>query len=593
MKISKAEKATILSAIGSLFLVSFQVLMATMSGSLAILADAWHSGTDVVSSIFVFIGIRINSRFEVKSEKIKKTGIIVENIIACIVGSLILFISYTIFKKALTGEVAEIKYLWFVIPGTMVSVVVAYLVATYEIKVGKETNTYNLVADGLHSWSDVLSSIVVLIGISGHAFGYNIEKTVAFIVAIFIFKSGVDVLFNGVRGLVKAEKINIGQENWTSILHKKIYNIPVIGNELGELLGRVKPDINMFKLIEDSINYVKDKKKNFAYGCCVVLLVLYVSSGAHIVPADSKGTLMRFGKCVKSELAPGLYYSFPYPIGKIILTPTERIRRVEVGFRTRTKIPEGRLPYALVWDFTHELGPIEKRSDEFVAITGDEYFIDVQMVVHYKITVLKDFLFSVTSTDELIRLFALSFLNGTINTKHIDDILPISRKSIEKTVKIKLQKCLNKHNAGVVVTGICLRDMHPPVEVVNAFREVASAKEDRDKKVNQAYGYSNEVVPFARGKSKKIIARAMGKKTELINIATGAAERFICENKIYRMSPAINKTRLYLETVEKVLEPVNKLIAPKKYRTTGADYQYLYMFDKFFNGKTDGLRSNK
>ena len=59
------------------------------------------------------------------------------------------------------------------------------------------------------------------------------------------------------------------------------------------------------------------------------------------------------------------------------------------------------------------------------------------------------------------------------------------------------------------------------------------------------------------------------------------------------MSPVINKTRLYLETVEKVLEPVNKLIAPKKYRTTGADYQHLYMFDKFFNGKTDGLRSNK
>ena len=109
---TKVEKVPIISALSSLGLMLFQVFMASISGSIALLADAWHSGSDMVSAVFVFLSLRLSRRFEDRSEKIKKIGITVENVIAGLVGLLIIYAAYEIFRKAFGGGAQVVTKLW-------------------------------------------------------------------------------------------------------------------------------------------------------------------------------------------------------------------------------------------------------------------------------------------------------------------------------------------------------------------------------------------------------------------------------------------------------------------------------------------------
>jgi len=125
-----------------------------------------------------------------------------------------------------------------------------------------------------------------------------------------------------------------------------------------------------------------------------------------------------------------------------------------------------------------------------------------------------------------------------------------------------LQEILDKYGAGIQVVAVQLQDVSPPEQVLGAFKDVASAKEDKNRMINQAEGYRNDLIPKARGEAEARIRNAEGFKQARTKRAEGDVAKFKSMLKEYRKAKNITKKRLYLETMEEILPGVEKVIVP-------------------------------
>ena len=166
-----------------------------------------------------------------------------------------------------------------------------------------------------------------------------------------------------------------------------------------------------------------------------------------------------------------------------------------------------------------------------------------------------------------------------------DQLLTTDRIRIERMVVAKLQALLDEYSSGIEVIDVKLQDVHPPVEVVSAFREVASAKEDKSRMINQAEAYRDSLVPEARGQATKLIAEAGAEKTESTERATGEASRFLSMVEQYGRNRNVTEIRMYLETMEAVLPGLEKFIVEPG---SGGEALDLRFFDENVTGPKGG-----
>ncbi|MFC2166010.1 cation diffusion facilitator family transporter [Acidobacteriota bacterium] len=197
----KTEKASLLSSLTSLLLVGFKFFIAILSGSIALKADAVHSFSDAISSLAVFAGLKISKR---KFKKFPYGFHKVENLISLFISFFIFWAGYEIVKEVIFASPQEIKKLPLAILVAGASFCVSFLLSIYKIKVGTKTNSPSLLADGSHSRTDAFSSLIVLVGLSGHLIGLQIEKIAAVIVVLFILKSGYGILIESLKVLLDA-----------------------------------------------------------------------------------------------------------------------------------------------------------------------------------------------------------------------------------------------------------------------------------------------------------------------------------------------------------------------------------------------------
>jgi membrane protease subunit HflK len=146
----------------------------------------------------------------------------------------------------------------------------------------------------------------------------------------------------------------------------------------------------------------------------------------------------------------------------------------------------------------------------------------------------------------------------------LEDLLTVAKSQIQKRIALKTQSMLDAYGSGLYIVNVNLQEVNPPKEVAQAFRDVASAKEQREEKINKAQGYRNAVIPEARGKAHKMISDAEGYKEEAINRARGDAEKFSTVLSEYRKAKAVTEYRLYLETMEKILAKAKKFVVDSK-----------------------------
>ena len=274
-------------------------------------------------------------------------------------------------------------------------------------------------------------------------------------------------------------------------------------------------------------------------------LVIWLLTGVYMVGPDEVGVVRTFGEHTRVAQS-GLNWHFPVPIETVNTPKVTEVKRIEIGFRT---LRNG------------QYRTVEKES---LMLTGDENIVDAEMIVQYKIKDPVAYLFNIVEPELTVREAAEASLRTVVGRNKIDETLTTGKFTIQEETKFQLQSILDLYESGIHVVAVQLQDVSPPKEVIGAFKDVASAKEDKNRMVNQAEGYRNDLIPKARGEAEAMIRDAEGFRESRIKRAEGDAAKFTTILQEYRKAKSITEKRLYLETMERVLPGIEKIIIPDK-----------------------------
>ncbi len=274
----------------------------------------------------------------------------------------------------------------------------------------------------------------------------------------------------------------------------------------------------------------------FALG---LLVLLWLASGIFIVEPDEVGVVLRFGEFSRTA-QPGPHYRFPFPIESVQTPKISQVRRVEVGFRSKSSS-----------NFAQ--GQLRPVKEESLMLTGDENIVDVQFIVQYQIKDPVAYLFNVSQQVWTVKSAAEAAMREVIGYNAIDSALTDGKLTIQSDARVLLQKILDNYHAGIHIVAVQMQDVHPPKEVIDAFKDVASAREDKSRIINEAEAYQNEVLPRARGQAAAIINHAEAYKESKVRNAKGETERFKSVLAEYNKAKDITRKRLYIEAMEAIL----------------------------------------
>jgi modulator of FtsH protease HflK len=296
------------------------------------------------------------------------------------------------------------------------------------------------------------------------------------------------------------------------------------------------------------------------FGTLVIILVAaaaigYLGFTVRVNP-DERAIVQRFGKFDR-ELSNGLNFRWPYPVEEVTVVPYTRQNRVEIGFSTA-----GTGPY----------GPIRNpnKPEESLMLTGDGNIVDVNFNVFWSIKNVPAYLFNIRNpgnnldANTNVKAVAESAMREVIGQNDIQPILTKLRPQIEEAVKVLIQRTLDGYNSGIQITNVNLQKVDPPADVIAAFRDVQAAKADQERARNEAQTIANRIVPEARGKTQEIMQAAEGYKQQSVAEATGRTQRFLKVYEEYKKAPDVTRQRIYLETLERVLGSMDKIILDEK-----------------------------
>ena len=280
------------------------------------------------------------------------------------------------------------------------------------------------------------------------------------------------------------------------------------------------------------------------YAALAALFLLWGASGIYVVQPAEMAVVFRFGKAV-AQASPGLHYHFPTPIEDVEIESVSEVKRLEIGFRTISASPTPRY---------------QKVAAEAVMLTGDENIADVELIVQYRIHDVENYFFKVREQSKAIHDVAETALRQVIGQHTIDEALTEGKLQIQEEIQIQIQGVLDLYEMGVRIEQAKLQTVSVPQEVDFAFKDVASAREDRERLRNEAEAYQNDIIPRTRGEAEKMLREAEAYKVERVKRSQGDADRFLEVLKEYRKAKDVTETRLFLETMEKVLPGMQKFI---------------------------------
>lgn len=308
-----------------------------------------------------------------------------------------------------------------------------------------------------------------------------------------------------------------------------------------------EPEVNLEQILESLRSFLNRFRIGGGGGGLLYILlgglviagIVWLSTGFYTVATvgGERAVLRLFGK-VNHEQGPGLHWFWPAPVGTKSIVRADERRRLELGFRGNQSAPA-----------------------ESLMITGDENIVDVQLLVQYNIKDPVDFLFRAVDPDGVtLRDAAETTLRQVVGSRPIDDVLTDQKESVQADTKVALQELLDQYQTGVLITEVKLQNVNPPGQVQSAFDDVVKAKEDKEKIINLADAYKEDILPKAEGAAARLREDANAFRAERINLATGQAERFTSILSEYRKSPTVTRQRLMLEKMEEVYPGISKLI---------------------------------
>ncbi|HBC86441.1 MAG TPA: FtsH protease activity modulator HflK [Lentisphaeria bacterium] len=280
------KQQTVLITLGANgILIALRFILAFVSGSIALKANAWHSVADLVVMGIVYLGLLFATR---QDERYKWLIGRTENIVAIIVALFISYMGFELFYEAIAGEAIELRYVAWASLGAFLGVCITYFMGRYLLYVGNQEKSPSLIAAGYHARMDMLCSSAVLIGLTGSIFGMTgLDKVAATIVVIFIFVASLEILMVNVKAM--RSNADVVPDEGFEHGHSRIGWLVTVG---------------------------------------LLLVAGYFASGLYSVRPGEQAVVRQFGRISSVAAVPGLHYRWPYPVERVDIVPAARVQLV-------------------------------------------------------------------------------------------------------------------------------------------------------------------------------------------------------------------------------------------------------------------------
>ncbi len=276
----------------------------------------------------------------------------------------------------------------------------------------------------------------------------------------------------------------------------------------------------------------------------VLALLLYGSTAVSLVDVGEAGWILTFGEVTRSLDEPGLYTHLPYPFEIVKTCRPDDVRTIEFGFE---RTGEGGVGSSARSEATLSL------AAEAEVMNGEENIVSVKFSIHYSLADPYLYVFENTEPDAAVRAFASSAVREIGSLLTTNRILVSHRKELEEMTRALVQTEADNARIGVKILKVTFLDVHAPPGVHYAFRDVASASEDKHRKKLEAESVLFETVALARGRAQRIIQDARAYEDEIVSEAQGRSEAFRAVAAAAAGSRDLTLLRLYLEAMEKAL----------------------------------------
>jgi membrane protease subunit HflK len=287
----------------------------------------------------------------------------------------------------------------------------------------------------------------------------------------------------------------------------------------------------------------------------LIAATIWLLFGIYFVGADQQAVVLRLGRVAGAPVGPGVHWTWPAPVGKVWKIRARETRRLTVGFAAPDQV----------------LGrDAQPAQAEF--LTGDRNLISIGLVAQYAIKDPVAYLFRFGDVESMLRSTVESSLAAVVMRRGVDNLLTTEKVAVQQEVHALAQELVEGYAAGISILGVSLESVAPPEAVREAFNDVASAREDRDRIVREAQSYANEVLPVARGSAERELRESEAYLASRKQRAAGDAARFRSLAAEYAKVPTETSTRLYLETMEEVLPRMDKTVVDSDARGVDLDF---------------------
>ncbi|THB77146.1 MAG: hypothetical protein D6B25_07715 [Desulfobulbaceae bacterium] len=453
-----------------------------LSGSVAVFSEAWHSFSDICTTLLVLISIfrqqkkqaqkhavpAVSDEEEARSRRpnfIIRTYTWMRTInselkIALLIGTVLLFASLAIIWKTWSTEAVEINaplITGLIFIGLSFG---SFFISRFESRIGADEQSAALLADSQHNRADMVISLLTGVSLIVYYFGINVDRYVGTFIALYIFSFATELIVNSIRAIALNQGTVENGYRFSSIMfkafqlstYKKLYNHLEHRLNLGD-----KFRFTVKTVVKSAGIFVKwGTRATLAGG-----LLLYFSTVFYTIKADERGLLFRFGRLVnlESDLPPGLHLKLPYPVDRVMKIKTGTIHTISLGNSRAEDVP-------MIWSKDH--------GDNQSFISADNNLFLPYIVIHYRITDIRKYFSSYKSgtSEKVISSVSSRLLNQYFTSYTFYDLILFKRATWTSEIKTAIQEQLDRLELGVELLEFCLKDLHPPIELTGEYEEV-------------------------------------------------------------------------------------------------------------------------
>ncbi len=539
----KSRAAAAATVMNILFTV-VKFLLFFLSGSMAILAEAWHSFTDIVTSLLVFIAVRRQTHTPDEDRDGAQTDSRLmigrmELLISLGIGVLLIVVAGLLFEKFIYAESVPVRKPLLSGGIFLAFAVGSYCISRFEIRVGKQEGSIGLVSDGMHARADMTASLLTGFALILYSMGLNIDRWVAGLIALFILSFGLETIVNVCRFYVN--------RNPESFLQYRSFAI------IACIFDRQTMQSAMLSLKSFLKNRCGSALKAKAIFTIIITLPVtgiiagYLSTTFYTVGIREQAVIERFGKPVHMNMpiGPGLHLKMPWPVDRVRIIQTGYIEELNIGNIT------DRQTRALIWTRMH--------GTEEAFLSGDNNFFYPYIVLHYRIKDIFQYLYENINPKALLNDVGHRVATALFSRETFYDIATSRRKVLEQNMHVSLQANLDELESGIEILSVNFKDIHPPMSVADAFEGVVAGYQEKQKIINEAMGYKNNIIPESRAKALEQCEAAQSYIIERSKKAEGKAVRFSLALPSAQ-EKQVARSRIHLQVIREVLRGKTKIV---------------------------------